>query len=46
MPGRNGGPYHSIIRIIKNEKEELREFKGPEHLFFFEAELSSQTILK
>ena len=31
---------------IKNEKEELREFKGPEHLFFFEAELSSQTILK
>ena len=28
------------------EKEELREFKGPEHLFFFEAELSSQTILK
>ena len=46
MPGRNGGPYHSIIRIIKNEKEELRELKGPEHLFFFEAELSSQTILK
>ena len=37
MPGRNGGPYHSIIRIIKNGKEELREFKGPEHLFFFEA---------
>ena len=46
MPGRNGGPYHSIIRIIKNDSEEIREFKGPEHLFFFEAELSSQTILK
>ena len=46
MPGRNGGPYHSIIRIIKNGREELKEFKGPEHLFFFEAELSSQTILK
>ena len=45
-PGRNGGPYHSIIRIIKNGLEELKEFKGPEHLFFFEAELSSQTILK
>ena len=34
------------IRIIKNEREEVREFKGPEHLFFFEAELSSQSILK
>ncbi len=45
-PGRNGGPYHSIIRIIKNGLEELKEFKGPEHLFFFEVELSSQTILK
>ena len=46
MPGKDGGPYHSIIRIIKNDKEEIREFKGPEHLFFFEAELSSQSILK
>ncbi len=46
MPGKNGGPYHSTIRIIKNNKEEIKEFKGPEHLFFFEAELSSQTILK
>ena len=46
MPGRDGGPYHSNIRIIKNGKEEIREFKGPEHLFFFEAELSSQSILK
>ena len=46
MPGRNGGPYHSIIRIIKDDKEEVIDFKGPEHLFFFEAELSSQTILK
>ena len=34
MPGRDGGPYHSTIRIIKNGKEEIREFKGPEHLFF------------
>ena len=46
MPGRDGGPYHSIIRIIKNGKEEIKEFKGPEHLFFFEAELASQSILK
>ena len=46
MPGKNGGPYNSTIRIIKNDKEEIKEFKGPEHLFFFEAELSSQAILK
>ncbi len=46
MPGRDGGPYYSKIRIIKNGEEEIREFKGPEHLFFFEAELSSQSILK
>ena len=46
MPGKDGGPYHSTIRIIKNNTEEIKNFKGPEHLFFFEAELSSQTILK
>ena len=23
MPGRDGGPYHSTIRIIKNGKEEI-----------------------
>ena len=45
-PGRDGGPYKSFIKIIKNGNEEIREFKGPEHLFFFEAELSSQSILK
>ncbi len=46
MPGRDGGPYKSTIKIIKNDKEEVKEFKGPEHLFFFEAELSSQSIIK
>ena len=46
MPGRDGGPYKTLIKIIKNGNEEIREFKGPEHLFFFEAELSSQSILK
>ena len=45
-PGRDGGPYHSKIKINIKGKEEILEFKGPEHLFFFEAELSSQTILK
>ncbi len=46
MPGKDGGPYNTKIRIIKNDKEEIEEFKGPEHLFFFEAELASQTIAK
>ena len=46
MPGKDGGPYNAKIRIIKNGKEEIEEFKGPEHLFFFEAELASQTISK
>ena len=46
MPGRDGGPYFSTIKIIKNNQEEIKEFKGPEHLFFFEAELASQSILK
>ena len=46
MPGKDGGPYKTKIRIIKNGEEEIREFEGPEHLFFFEAELASQTIAK
>ena len=46
MPGKDGGPYNTKIRVIKNGTEEIREFKGPEHLFFFEAELASQTISK
>jgi len=45
-PGKNGGPYHSTIKIVKNNQTEVIDFKGPEHLFFFEAELSSQTIIK
>ena len=46
MPGRDGGPYDTKIRVITNNDERIEEFKGPEHLFFFEAELASQTILK
>ena len=45
-PGRDGGPYNSKIKINSNKKEEIIECKGPESLFFFEAELASQTILK
>ena len=46
MPGKDGGPYNTKIRVIKNSTEEIQEFKGPEHLFFFESELASQTISK
>ncbi len=46
MPGRNGGPYHAKIIINKNGQKEVIELKGPEHLFFFEAELASQCIAK
>ena len=45
-PGRDSGPYHSTITTIINGKKEIIDFKGPEHLFFFEAELSSQSIIK
>jgi|TARA_B110000263_G_scaffold98719_1_gene86266 predicted dehydrogenase len=46
QPGREGGPYHSTITISNNDNVEVIDFKGPEHLFFFEAELSSQCIAK
>ena len=46
MPGKDGGPYHAKIIIKKNNKEEIIDLKGPEHLFFFEAELASQSISK
>ena len=36
---------HQII-IDKNNEEEVIDIKGPEHLFFFEAELASQSIAK
>ena len=46
QPGKEGGPYHTKIIVSKKNREEIIELKGPEHLFFFEAELSSQTIFK
>ena len=45
-PGREGGPYHSTFKVTINGQTETIDFKGPEHLFFFEAELASQTISK
>ena len=35
MPGRNGGPYITKIRVIKNGTEEIQEYKCPEDLIFF-----------
>ena len=46
MPGRDGGPYHAQIFIKQKNEEEIIDIKGPEHLFFFEAELASQSIAK
>ena len=46
MPGKDGGPYNTKIRVIKDGIEKIQEFKGSEHLFFFEVELASQTISK
>ena len=46
MPGKDGGPYHAKIFIKQNNEEEIIDIKGPEHLFFFEAELASQSIAK
>ena len=34
------------LPINKNNQEEIIDIKGPEHLFFFEAELASQSIAK
>jgi len=45
-PGKEGGPYHSTFKVSSNDQTEIIDFKGSEHLFFFEAELASQTILK
>ena len=46
MPGRDKGPYHSKFIVTVNNKKNIIEFKGPEQLFTFEAELASQAILK
>ncbi|MBI04524.1 MAG: hypothetical protein CMI96_01755 [Pelagibacteraceae bacterium] len=46
LPGKDGGPYNAQILITKKDKKEVIDLKGPEHLFFFEAELVSQCIVK
>ena len=39
MPGRDGGPYDTKIRVITNSGEKVEEFKGPEHLFLLKLNL-------
>ena len=34
------------IIVSKSNEKEITDVKGPEHLFFFEAELASQSIAK
>ena len=43
--GRQRG-INYILEGFKNNQEEIIDIKGPEHLFFFEAELASQSIAK
>jgi len=43
-PGKEGEGYHSTIKININDNTEIFEIKGPEHLFYFEAELASLSI--
>ena len=45
VPGRDSGPYHTKFIISIQGKKNIVEFKGPEQLFSFEAELASRTIL-
>jgi predicted dehydrogenase len=43
-PGKEGKGYHSTIKININDSTEIVDIKGPEHLFYFEAELASSSI--
>ena len=43
-PGKHGGPYHTLIKINKDDGTEIIDIEGPEHLFYFEAELASTHI--
>ena len=45
-PGRDGGPYHSTLKIVINDQIEIIEFKGPEQLFSFEVEFANKAILQ
>ena len=45
-PGREGDPYHSTLKIVLDDKTDIIDCKGSEHLFFFEADFASKSILQ
>ena len=46
QPGKEGGPYDCSINIESETKNEVINMKGPEHLFFFEADHSNKCIIE
>jgi len=44
--GKDGGPYESAIIIKKEDNQKTIRIQGPEHLFSFEAEIASQSIIE
>lgn len=46
QPGKEGGPYNCSITIKSETLNEIINMKGPEHLFFFEAEHSNKCIIE
>ena len=45
-PGKDGGPYKSLIIVKTNSKEEIINIEGPEHLFSFEVDIASRCIIE
>jgi len=45
-PGSEGDPYHSTLKIVVDDKTDIIDCKGSEHLFFFEADFASKAILQ
>ena len=45
VPGRNAGPSDTTIVVTVGEERREEQIRRPEHLFAFEAELASRSIL-
>ena len=43
--GKDGGPYQSSIILQINSKKEVINIEGHEHLFYFEADIASRSII-
>ncbi len=46
VPGRNAGPSDATIEIAVDGETRVEEIRRPEHLFAFEVELASRSILE